>query len=74
MKLEFKFGWVNFIGFIVLGGLFYFLGPLPQAPLARAFVCGGVGVVLFVMNFVVVSHRQFIRPASPEAAVKKRKK
>ena len=74
MKLEFKFSLINFIGFAVLGGLFYWLCPLPQDLLWRGVVCGLVGLVLFGMCFVVVSHRGFIRPASPDASVKKRKK
>ena len=74
MKLEFKFSFINFIGFIVMGGLFYWLCPLPANPFPRALVCGLVGFVLFVMCFVVVSHRGFIRPASPDLSSKKRKK
>ena len=63
MKLEFKFSITNFIAFFILGGLFYWLVPLPGAPVWRAVVCGGVGVVLFGMCFVVVSHRGIIRKA-----------
>ena len=72
MKLEFKFSVANFIGFIVLGGLFYWLCPLPQAMLWRALVCAGVGLVLFGMCFVVVTHKSIIRPAGPNQ--QKRKK
>lgn len=64
MKLEFKFSITNFIAFFVLGGLFYWLCPLPVAPVARGVVCGLVGVLLFGMCFVVVSHRGPIRPAN----------
>ena len=74
MKLEFKFSLVNFIAFIILGGLFYWLCPLPQDPLWRGVVCALIGIILFGMCFVVVSHRGFIRPAAPDASVKKRKK
>ncbi|MBO5911726.1 MAG: hypothetical protein J6Q05_06100 [Elusimicrobiaceae bacterium] len=74
MKLEFKFSLVNFIAFAALGGLFYWLCPLPANPVARTVVCGAVGLVLFGMCFVVVSHRGFIRPASPEVFAKKNKK
>jgi len=74
MKLEFKFSWVNFIGFMVMGGLFYWLCPLPAGPVARVCVCGLVGLLLFGMCFVVVSHRGFIRPASPDVFAKKKKK
>ena len=74
MKLEFKFSLINFIAFAVLGGLFYWLCPLPVNPVWRAGVCVLVGIVLFGMCFVVVSHRGFIRPASPDASVKKHKK
>ena len=63
MKLEFKFTFPNFIGFFVVGGLFYWLCPLPQALLWRALVCAGVGVLLFAMCFVVVTHKSIIRPA-----------
>ncbi len=72
MKLEFKFTLGNFIGFAFLGGLFYFLCPLPGAPLWRGLVCAGVGVLLFAACFVVVTHRGPIRPASRPA--KKHKK
>ena len=74
MKLEFKFSWVNFIAFAVVGGLFYWLCPLPVDPLWRGVVCAAVGLGLFGMCFVVVSHRGFIRPASPDASVQKHKK
>ena len=66
MKLEFKFSLVNFIAFILLGGLFYWLCPLPSAPVWRALVCGLVGVLLFGMCFVVVSHRGPIRPSKKQ--------
>ena len=66
MKLEFKFSLINFVGFLLMGGLFYWLCPLPAHPLGRALVCGGVGIVLFGMCFVVVSHRGFIRPGARE--------
>lgn len=66
MKLEFKFSIVNFVAFVIMGGLFYWLCPLPSAPLWRAIVCGGVGVMLFGMCFVVVSHRGVIRPAAKQ--------
>lgn len=68
MKLEFKFTLSNFIGFIIVGALFYWLCPLPAAPLPRALVCLGVGVLLFAMCFVVVTHKSFIRPARPQQA------
>ena len=73
MNLEFKFTFTNFVAFFVLAGLFYWLCPLPSAALGRAVVCGLVGLALFFMCFVVVSHRGFIRPAAPDAAVKKHK-
>lgn len=73
MKLEFKFSLINFIAFIVLGGLFYWLCPLPASPLWRGIVCGLVGLVLFGMCFVVVSHRSIIRSA-PAAARKEHKR
>ncbi len=63
MKLEFKFSFINLIAFCILGGLFYWLCPLPGAPVWRAVVCTLVGLMLFGMCFVVVSHRGFIRPA-----------
>ena len=66
MKLEFKFSIVNFVAFMIMGGLFYWLCPLPGNPVWRAMVCVGVGVVLFGMCFVVVSHRGVIRPASKQ--------
>ncbi len=74
MKLEFKFSLVNFIAFAVLGGLFYWLCPLPAAPVWRVIVCAVVGLTLFGVCFVVVSHRGFIRPASPDTSVHKNKK
>lgn len=74
MKLEFKFSFVNFLAFALMGGLFYWLCPLPSNTLGRALVCALVGLILFGMCFVVVSHRGFIRPASPDASVKKHKK
>ena len=61
MKLEFKFSVGNIIGFLVLGGLFYFFCPLPSAALWRGIVCGLVALVLFVVCFVVVSHKGIIR-------------
>ena len=72
MKLEFKFSVGNFIGFVLMGGLFYWLVPLPQTVWLRALVCACAGLVLFGMCFVVVSHKQFIRPATPQE--KKHKK
>ncbi len=63
MKLEFKFSLINLIAFFVLGGLFYWLCPLPASTLWRAVVCGIVALVLFGICFVVVSHRSIIRPA-----------
>ncbi len=63
MNLEFKFSVTNFIAFVLLGALFYWLCPLPAAPLWRVGVCGGVGLVLFGVCFVVVSHRSIIRKA-----------
>ena len=74
MKLEFKFSMTNFIAFVLLGGLFYWFCPLPQDPAWRGVVCALVGVILFGMCFVVVSHRGFIRAASPDASVQKHKK
>lgn len=74
MKLEFKFSWVNFLAFALMGGLFYWLCPLPANPVWRGVVCGAVGLILFGMCFIVVSHRGLIRPASPDTSVKKRKK
>ncbi len=74
MKLEFKFSLVNFLAFAIMGGLFYWLCPLPTNAVWRGVVCGLVGLVLFGMCFVVVSHRGFIRPASPDASAKKHKK
>ena len=73
MKLEFKFSLVNFIAFALLGGLFYWLCPLPASLVWRALVCAAVGLVLFGMCFVVVSHRSIIRPA-PASKQPKRKK
>ncbi len=73
MKLEFKFTFANFVGFAVLGGLFYGLCPLPQNPLWRALVCAGVGLLLFTVCFVVVTHKSFIRQAAYPKQ-KKRKK
>lgn len=66
MKLEFKFSLVNFIGFLILGGLFYWLCPLPANPLWRAIACAGAGLVLFGMCFIVVSHKGIIRAAAKE--------
>ena len=63
MKLEFKFSLTNFIAFLILGGLFYWLCPLPSSPMWRGIVCALVGIVIFGMCFVVVSHRSIIRPA-----------
>ncbi len=74
MKLEFKFSLVNFIAFAIMGGLFYWLCPLPANPVWRILVCALVGISLFGMCFVVVSHRGVIRSASPDASVKKHKK
>lgn len=74
MKLEFKFSLVNFVAFAVMGGLFYGLVPLPAHVLWRGVVCGLVGIVLFGMCFVVVSHRGFIRPAAQQDLYKKKNK
>ena len=74
MKLEFKFSLVNFIAFILLGGLFYWLCPLPSSPLWRAVVCALVGLVIFGMCFVVVSHRSIIRPAPAQPAKQSKRK
>ena len=74
MKLEFKFSAINFVAFVALGGLFYWLCPLPASPVWRALVCGAVGGVLFGMCFVVVSHRGLIRPAAQEDLYKKKRK
>ncbi len=74
MKLEFKFSVLNFVAFFILGGLFYWLCPLPVSPVWRAVVCAAVGVVLFGMCFVVVSHRGLIRPAAQEDLYKKKRK
>ncbi len=63
MKLEFKFSLANFVAFLVLGGLFYWLCPLPASPLWRGVVCVGVGFLLFGMCFIVVSHKSFIHQA-----------
>ncbi len=73
MKLEFKFSLANFVAFFILGGLFYWLCPLPANGLWRAVVCAGVGILLFGMCFVVVSHRSFIRKASPDLTKKHKK-
>ena len=74
MKLEFKFSLVNFIAFIVMGALFYWFCPLPVNPVWRCLVCALVGMVLFVMCFIVVTHQGFIRPAAREDLYKKRKR
>ena len=63
MNLEFKFSITNFVAFLMLGALFYWLCPLPVAPVWRAVVCGAVGLILFGMCFVVVSHKSIIRQA-----------
>lgn len=63
MNLEFKFSITNFVAFMLLGGLFYWLCPLPVSPVWRAIVCAGVGIALFGMCFVVVSHKGIIRKA-----------
>ncbi len=73
MKLEFKFSWINFIAFVLLGGLFYWLCPLPSSALWRGVVCALVGLVLFGMCFVVVSHRSIIRSAPAQATIKRSK-
>ena len=67
MKLEFKFSGINLVAFVLLGALFYWLCPLPSAPFWRAIVCGLVGLGLFGMCFVVVSHRSVIRPAAAQS-------
>ncbi|MBP5403670.1 MAG: hypothetical protein J6Y17_01100 [Elusimicrobiaceae bacterium] len=74
MKLEFKFSLINFIGFLILGGLFYWLCPLPANLLWRAIVCALVGLTLFGVCFVVVSHRGIIRRAAQEDLYKKKPK
>ncbi|MBR2082822.1 MAG: hypothetical protein IJ876_07475 [Elusimicrobiaceae bacterium] len=74
MKLEFKFTLVNFIAFLAMGGLFYWLCPLPASPVGRAVVCGLVGLVLFGMCFVVVSHRSFIRPGAKDTSTTNRQR
>ena len=74
MKLEFKFSMVNLIAFVLLGGLFYWLCPLPANPLWRGAVCALVGLILFGMCFVVVGHRSIIRPAPAKPAKKQRKR
>lgn len=61
MKLEFKFSIINLVAFLLLGGLVYWLCPLPAAPVWRAVVCGVIGLVLFSMCFVVVSHKGVFR-------------
>lgn len=73
MKLEFKFSLINFIAFVLLGGLFYWLCPLPSLALWRWVVCVLVGVVIFGMCFVVVSHRSIIRSAPAQATVERPK-
>ena len=72
MKLEFKFSLINFIAFLFLGGLFYWLCPLPSAPLWRGVVCGIVGLVIFAACFVVVSHRSIIRSAPTQNSNKQK--
>ncbi len=74
MKLEFKFSLGNLIAFALLGGLFYWLCPLPSNAVWRAIICAAVGLVLFGMCFVVVSHRSIIRPAPTQPAKKHKKK
>lgn len=74
MKLEFKFSVINFIAFMLLGGLFYWLCPLPGNPVARSVVCALVGIILFGMCFVVVSHRSIIRPAPAQPTKKQHKR
>ena len=61
MKLEFKFSLTNVVAFVLLGGLVYWLCPLPSSTMWRAVVCGVLGVVLFGMCFVVVSHKGVFR-------------
>jgi len=61
MKLEFKFSALSVISFLIMYGLFYWLCPLPQAALYRGIVCGLVALALFVVCFVVVTHKSFIR-------------
>lgn len=73
MKLEFKFSLVNFVAFMMMGGLFYWLCPLPSNALWRGVVCAFVGLMLFGMCFVVVSHRGLIRPASPDVTKRNKK-
>ena len=74
MKLEFKFSLVNFIAFLFLGGLFYWLCPLPSSALWRGIVCVLAGLVIFGMCFVVVSHRSIIRPAPAQSAKQPKRK
>lgn len=61
MKLEFKFSLVNIITFIVLGGLCYWLIPMPSALAGRVILRALIAVILFFMCFVIVSHGSFIR-------------
>lgn len=74
MKLQFKFSLVNFIAFIIMGSLFYWLCPLPANPVWRGVVCTLVGIVLFGMCFVVVSHQTLIRQSAQEDLYKKKRK
>ena len=73
MKLEFKFSLTNFIAFLILGGLFYWLCPLPGSAMWRGVVCALAGLVIFGMCFVVVSHRSIIRPAPAQNSNKQNK-
>lgn len=61
MKLQFKFSATGIISFLIMYGLFYWLCPLPSATLWRGIVCGVVALVLFIVCFVVVTHKSFIR-------------
>ncbi len=74
MKLEFKFSLVNFIAFLILGGLFYWLCPLPTSALWRGVVCALAGLIIFGMCFVVVSHRSIIRSAPAQTSQKQSKR
>lgn len=76
-NIEFKFSWGNMLAFLLLGGLFYGLCPLPENFTWRVIACSGVGVAFFIVCFVVVTHKSIIRQGRRTAAVnrshKKRK-
>lgn len=61
MKLEFKFSIINIVTFLILGGLCYWLIPLPAAVFWRVLIRTVIAVVLFGMCFVVVSRGSFLR-------------